>query len=230
MSARGHRLHQHAVLDRLDLLLDRLEHRHVVVDDEVEDGVEDEVLALGQRGRAALPMLAHGGVGGRGAVPDADDVALAEEEMGLAEGDAAVDQLRGARDDEQRVAILLELGALVGVLGVLDGEVVQVELRAARGAAARRSAPGGRSRRHGLPCATRRPRPRWRRRPRAGRCGRRPPRRRRPRALPAAQRAIPPPALRSTASSSTPRSLIEISSRPSGCCPGCLPRSQAGAG
>jgi hypothetical protein len=46
----------------------------------------------------------------------------------LAEGHAAVDQLRGARDDEQRLAVLLELGALVGVLGVLDGEVVQAEL------------------------------------------------------------------------------------------------------
>ena len=46
-------------------------------------------------------------------MPDADDVALADEEMRLAEGDAAVDQLRGAGDDEQRVAILLELRPLV---------------------------------------------------------------------------------------------------------------------
>ena len=61
-------------------------------------------------------------------MPDADDVALADEEVRLAEGDAAVDQLRGAGDDEERVAILLELRALVGVLGVLDGEVVQAEL------------------------------------------------------------------------------------------------------
>ena len=61
-------------------------------------------------------------------MPDADDVALADEEVRLAEGDAAVDQLRGAGNDEQRVAILLELGPRVRVLGVVDGKVVQVEL------------------------------------------------------------------------------------------------------
>ena len=61
-------------------------------------------------------------------MPDADDVALADEEMRLAEGNAAAHELRGARDDEQRVAILFELRPLVRMLGVLDGEVVQVEL------------------------------------------------------------------------------------------------------
>ena len=61
-------------------------------------------------------------------MPDADDVARADEEMRLAEGDAALDQLRGARDDEQRIAILLELWPLMRMLGVLDGEVVQVKL------------------------------------------------------------------------------------------------------
>ena len=68
------------------------------------------------------------GVGRRGAVPDADDVALADEDMRFAERDTAVDQLRGAGDDEQRVAILLELRPLVGMLGILDGEVMQAEL------------------------------------------------------------------------------------------------------
>ena len=86
MSAVAHRADQHPVLDRVDLVLDRLQHRHVVVDDEVEDRVQDEVLALGEAGRAALPVLAHRRVGGRGAVPDADDVALADEEVRLAEG------------------------------------------------------------------------------------------------------------------------------------------------
>ena len=61
-------------------------------------------------------------------MPHADDEAAADEEVGLAEGDAAVDQLRGARDDEQRVAVLLELRPGVRVLGVLDREVVQPEL------------------------------------------------------------------------------------------------------
>ncbi len=34
------------VLDRVNLFLDRIEHRHVVVDDEIENGVEDEILAF----------------------------------------------------------------------------------------------------------------------------------------------------------------------------------------
>ena len=62
-------------------------------------------------------------------MPDADDIAGADEQMRLAEGDAPVDQLRGAGDDEQRVAILLDLRPLVRMLGILDGQVMQVELR-----------------------------------------------------------------------------------------------------
>jgi hypothetical protein len=37
---------EHLVLDLLDLALDGLKDRHVVVDDEVEDGIEDEVLPI----------------------------------------------------------------------------------------------------------------------------------------------------------------------------------------
>ena len=50
---------EHSVLDRLDLIVDRLHHRHVVVDDEVEDGVEDVVLAVRQDGRARLAAPAY---------------------------------------------------------------------------------------------------------------------------------------------------------------------------
>ena len=61
-------------------------------------------------------------------MPDADDIAAPDEDMGLAEGDAPVDQLGGAGDHEERVAILLELRPLMRVGGVLDRERVQVEL------------------------------------------------------------------------------------------------------
>ena len=61
-------------------------------------------------------------------MPDADDIARADKQMGFAERNAAVQQLRRARDDEKRVAILFELGSLVRVLGVLDRQIVQVEL------------------------------------------------------------------------------------------------------
>ena len=62
-------------------------------------------------------------------MPDADDVAGADEQMRLAEGDATFDQLGRAGNDEQRVAILLELRPLVRMLGILDRQVMQIELR-----------------------------------------------------------------------------------------------------
>jgi hypothetical protein len=37
-------------------------------------------------------------------------------------------ELRGARHDEQRVAILLDLRPLMGVVGILDRKIVQLEL------------------------------------------------------------------------------------------------------
>jgi hypothetical protein len=61
-------------------------------------------------------------------VPHRDQVAFADEQMGLAERDPALDQLRRSRHDEQAVAILLDFRPLVGMVGVLDGEIVQVEL------------------------------------------------------------------------------------------------------
>ena len=54
---------------------------------------------------------------------DRHDIAAADEQMRLAEGDPTVDHLRGARDDEERVAILLELGMLMRLAGILDGQV-----------------------------------------------------------------------------------------------------------
>ena len=48
--------------------------------------------------------------------------------MRLAEADAAIDHLRRACDDKQRIPIFLDLGVLVGALGVLDGERMQTEL------------------------------------------------------------------------------------------------------
>lgn len=57
-----------------------------------------------------------------------DQITFADEDVGLAEDDAALDQLRRPRHDEQGFAILLDLGSLMGVVGVLDRELVQVEL------------------------------------------------------------------------------------------------------
>src|SRR5471030_2804860 len=96
---------EHAVFQRIDLALHGLHDRDVFVDDEVEDRIEDVVLAARQAGRAGLVALPHGGIGGRRPVTDRHDVALADEDVGLAEVDLAIDDLRGAGHDEQRIAI-----------------------------------------------------------------------------------------------------------------------------
>src|SRR6266436_2270346 len=49
--------------------------------------------------------------------------------MRLAEGDAPLDQLRCPRDDEQRLAVLLDLGMLMCLAGILDRQIMQSELR-----------------------------------------------------------------------------------------------------
>jgi hypothetical protein len=62
-------------------------------------------------------------------VADRDDETLARENVGLAERDMIALKLGGAQDQEQRVAVELELGPLVGVQRILDRERVQAELR-----------------------------------------------------------------------------------------------------
>ena len=59
---------------------------------------------------------------------DGDHVAAPDEQVRLAEGDAPVHHLGRPGDDEQRVAILLELRPLVRLEGVLDGKLMQAEL------------------------------------------------------------------------------------------------------
>ena len=59
---------------------------------------------------------------------DGDHVAAPDEQVRLAEGDAPVHHLSRPGDDEQRLAVLFELGPLMGLEGVLDGEFMQAEL------------------------------------------------------------------------------------------------------
>ena len=53
-----------------------------------------------------------------------DKVAPADEQVRFAERDAPFHHLRRARDDEQRVAVTLQLGPLVRRARVLDRQVV----------------------------------------------------------------------------------------------------------
>ena len=55
-------------------------------------------------------------------------IAAADEDVGFPEVDAAFDELRGARHDKKSVAILLDLGALMRLAGILDGQIMEPEL------------------------------------------------------------------------------------------------------
>jgi len=59
---------------------------------------------------------------------DRYDVAAADEQMRLAEGNPPLHHLRGAGYDEDAVAILLQLGMLMGLASILDGQRMQIEL------------------------------------------------------------------------------------------------------
>ena len=77
-------------------------------------------------------------------VPDGDHEVRADEDVDLAglDGVVLVDVPERLEDDEERVAVALDLGALVGVAGVLDRERVQVEGRRRSAGAPRRSGRG----------------------------------------------------------------------------------------
>ncbi len=67
-------------------------------------------------------------------MPDGDAEVRPNEQVQLAELDLldVVEIASRAQDDEQGVAVALELGPLVRLHGVLDRELVQVELRRER--------------------------------------------------------------------------------------------------
>ncbi len=80
--------------------------------------------------RGLLLEVEPGGVQlGALAVPDADDEVAADEQVDLAglDGVVLVDVPEGLEDQEQPVVVALELGTLVGLERVLDGERVQRE-------------------------------------------------------------------------------------------------------
>src|SRR5262249_55105345 len=100
----------------------------VVIDDEIHQRVEDKSGALAQQLGLALATSADVGVRQGGPVTNRHHVPRSDEDMGLAELDPFAIELRRAEHDEQRLAILFELRALMGAQGVLDCEVVETEL------------------------------------------------------------------------------------------------------
>lgn len=119
---------QHTVLQRIDLGMDRLADRLVVLGDEIQQRVEHEVFAVLQQQGSCLAALADERIGFGVTVAGSDDVALAGKDVGLDELQLAVFAHRRVGDDKQRVAEGFEFRPAVFFQGVLDGQFVQVEL------------------------------------------------------------------------------------------------------
>ena len=117
-------------LDLVDVVLQPVQHGAVVVDDLVQHRVEDRVRPLAQQLRVGLQPGAHLAEVGLRGVPHRDDEVGPEEQVDLADLDlfVVVDVAGRPQHDEQHVAVLLQLRALVGVDRVLDREGVQAEL------------------------------------------------------------------------------------------------------
>src|SRR3954453_17712546 len=118
------------LLDLLDVDLEALHRRLVVVDDAVDDRVEHRAGPAAQEVGPPLDRLADRVQIARVAVANGDDERRVDEEHDLAAADhlLAVDVAHGLQHDEQRLAVDLELRALVRLDRVLDGELVEVEL------------------------------------------------------------------------------------------------------
>ncbi len=120
---------EHLPLDLLDVAVERLGDRPVVIHDPIDDRIErrarpaahDLGPLLGPHARFVEVCLA---------VAHGDDEAGAEEDQHLAvlDGLVGLDPAGGLQDDEQRVAVDLELRPLVRDDRILDGQVVQLEL------------------------------------------------------------------------------------------------------
>ena len=126
---------EHLGLDLVDVVADAGDDGVVAVDHPVEDGVEDRLGPAAQQVGLALQAAPHGGEVGGLAVADGDHEVGTDEHVDLAELDllGLVEVARRAQHDEQRVAVALQLGPLVGDDGVLDGELVELELGGQRG-------------------------------------------------------------------------------------------------
>ena len=127
---------EHLGLDLVDVVLHGVGDREVAVDDMVGDGVQHRGGALGEQLGVLLQPVPQRAQRALAAVPDGDDEVPAGEAHHLAGLDdlagrgelGVLDVVDGLEDGEEGVVVPLQLGPLVGVDGVLDGERVQPEL------------------------------------------------------------------------------------------------------
>ena len=113
-----------------DVVVDAGDDGRVVVHHLVDDRVHDRGRSAGDQVGPGLDAAADVAQRAGLAVADDDDEAVADEHVDLAHLDllGLVDVAGGLEHDEDRLVVHLELGSLVRVQSVLDGELVELEL------------------------------------------------------------------------------------------------------
>ncbi len=122
-------------LDLVDVVAQAGYDGRVVVDHPVQNRVEHCLRPQGKQIRSRLHAAPYAGEVRGLTMADSDDEVVADEHVQLAEVHlfALVVVAGGPQHQEQRLAVPLELGALVGLHRVLDCQFVQVELGRQRG-------------------------------------------------------------------------------------------------
>ena len=118
-------------LDLANVALDLADDRLVVVDDVIDDRVQHRARPE-RRMSGDCSRLARTSVSRDGALCDVQHGVRCHEDLDLAELDLfdVGEVLGGLQHEEQRVAVALQLRALVRIERVLDDEVVQVDVQA----------------------------------------------------------------------------------------------------
>ena len=118
-------------LDGFKLHLDRVDHREIAVDYGVHQRIQHEACAVAQQLGFSFAALAHAQKTLLAPIAHRQHVVATDEDIDFADVDpdgAVRCRLQQVKNDEQRVPVFLDLGALVAVPGVFDRQFVQAEL------------------------------------------------------------------------------------------------------
>ncbi len=115
------------LFDFFDFLGQGVEHREVAVDNGVHERVEHVGRAVLQQLRLQLAAPTHFREAQLCAAPDGNGVLRADEDRDFTGLQVLARRLDHVQHDEERRTVFLDLRPLVAVLGVLDGELMQIE-------------------------------------------------------------------------------------------------------
>ena len=119
---------EHALLQFFEFRFERVEHREVAVHHRVHQRIQDEPGAVLEQMGFALAAGAHLLEAFFGTAAHREDEVLPGEYVDFPDIEIGSVRLDHMQHGEQRLAVFLDLGALMAELCVFDGKVVQAEL------------------------------------------------------------------------------------------------------